>query len=158
MAHLVNISNLRLFRFLKGTGLKFGSFEPKDIIGVTAAYAATLVFVGTNTPPAGIPGRTFRNGEKVCYFKGVDSMARDCVFSNPLFNNLQSAFFRLYFPARIDWRTFMESAPGLKCHVKFNGCHDPGRGLQSLFQASNFSNHRIMYPPFTMTRTQSWDK
>jgi hypothetical protein len=52
MAHLVEISDLRLFRFLRGTGLRFGSFEPKDIIGVTAAYAAVLVvFVGTSTSP-----------------------------------------------------------------------------------------------------------
>lgn len=42
-----------IFRFLSGAGLRFGSFEPKDIIGVKAAHAAILVvFVGTSNSPA----------------------------------------------------------------------------------------------------------
>lgn len=49
VAHYVEVSESKMFQFLRSSGLKFGSFEPKDIIGVTMAYAAVLVvFVGTS--------------------------------------------------------------------------------------------------------------
>jgi hypothetical protein len=48
-SHAIEVSEYSYFRVLRRLGLKLGSFEPKDIIGVTMAYAAVLVvFVGTS--------------------------------------------------------------------------------------------------------------
>ena len=53
LSRFVELTGSPLFRKLGITGLNFGSFEPKDIIAATAAYAAVLVvFVGTSIVPS----------------------------------------------------------------------------------------------------------
>jgi hypothetical protein len=47
MAHFVEVSDLPIGRVAQEFGLRFGGFEPKDIVLATATYTAVLVvFVG----------------------------------------------------------------------------------------------------------------